>query len=343
MRVLVTGHNGYIGTVMVPILLANGHNVNGLDTNYFNECIFTNKKRSVPEKSVDIRDVTLGDVEGFDAIIHLAALSNDPLGDLNPKLTYEINFESSVKLAELAKKAGVKKFIFSSTCSVYGTSEGRIVNETTDPIPLTAYADSKVMAEKDISKMASSSFSPTFLRSATAYGVSPRLRSDLVVNNLVGWAYLTGKIYLKSDGQAWRPLVHIEDISRAFLSVLNAESKIVKNQIFNVGKTEENYKIIDVAKLVNQVVPNSIVEFAEGAEPDKRTYRVDFSKIKTYLPSFQPKWTVKKGSEELFQAYEKYNMIMDSLEGARFKRLKHLQKLIDQGRIGADLKWSNGD
>ena len=343
MKVLVTGHNGYIGAVMVPMLQASGHEVFGLDTKYFEDCVFTGQKVIIPEIKVDIRDVKQGDVKGFDAIIHLAALSNDPLGDINPKLTHDINFESSVRLAELAKKSGVKKFIFSSTCSVYGTSEGRIVNEKTDPNPLTAYAESKVLAEKNISKLASSSFSPTFLRSATAYGVSPKLRSDLVVNNLVGWAYATGKILLKSDGKSWRPLVHIADISRAFISVLHAENRIVYDQTFNVGKTEENYQILQVAELVNEGVPNSKVEFAEGAEPDKRSYRVDFSKIKSHLPSFQPDWTVKKGVVELYNAYAEYNMTTEELEGPRFRRLNHLQQLMEEGRLDPFLAWKNGD
>jgi nucleoside-diphosphate-sugar epimerase len=321
------------------MLQANGHKVNGLDTNYFEECVFTKNPIEIPETRKDLRDIQKKDVEGYDAIIHLAALSNDPLGDLNPKITYEINYESSVRLAETAKKVGIKKFIFSSTCSVYGTSEGRVVNENSDPNPLTAYAKSKVIAEKEISKIASLSFSPTFLRSATAYGVSPKLRSDLVVNNLVGWAYLTGKIFLKSDGKAWRPLVHIEDISNAFISVLHANSSKVNNQIFNVGKTEENYQIIDVAKIVNQIVPNSIVEFAKGAEPDKRSYRVDFSKINKILPTFQPTWTVKKGAEELYKAFIEYGMKMESLEGPMFRRVKHLQRLMEKGKVDSTLKW----
>ncbi len=339
MKILVTGHLGYIGTVMVPLLLAEGHEIVGLDSDLFRECIFGDFTPDVPHVNKDIRDVESSDLRGFDAVIHLAALSNDPLGDLNPKITYEINYESSIRLAEKAKKAGVKKFIFSSSCSIYGTSEGRVVNENSNLNPLTVYAKSKVMAEKEISKITDSSFSPTFLRSATAYGVSPKLRSDLVVNNLVGWAYLTGKILLKSDGEAWRPLVHIEDISKAFISVLHAETSKVNNQIFNVGKTEENYRVIDIAKTVNQIVPNSTVEFAEGAEPDKRSYRVDFSKIKTRLPTFKPTWTIKKGVEELYKAFIEYGMKMESLEGPMFKRVKHLQQLMEKGQVNSTLKW----
>jgi nucleoside-diphosphate-sugar epimerase len=339
MKVLVTGYNGYIGTVMVPMLIAEGYDVTGLDSNYFMDCIFEEHESNVKGITKDIRDITASDLKGYDAIVHLAALSNDPLGDFRPKITYEINYEASVNLAVNGKKAGVKRFIFSSTCSVYGTSEGKIVNEESEPNPLTPYADSKVLSEIEISKLKDSTFSPTFLRSSTAYGVSPRLRSDLVLNNLVGWAYTTGKVLLKSDGMSWRPIVHIEDISEAFISVIKSPREDVTEQILNVGNTDENYQIKTLANIVQDTVPGSKVEFAEDAGPDKRSYRVDFSKIKLIIPSFNTTWTAKKGAKQLFTAYKNVGIDSESFEGPRYRRLKHLTQLISSGQLDENLKW----
>lgn len=339
MKILVTGHDGYIGSIMVPMLLAQGYEVIGIDTKLFENCIFGNYQPSIFEIRKDIRDIKKSDLEGYKAIIHLAALSNDPLGDLRPEATYEINYEASLNLAEQGKKAGIKRFVFSSTCSVYGTSEGKVLNEESEINPLTPYADSKAISENEISKLADSAFSPTFLRSATAYGISPKLRSDLVLNNLVGWAYTTGIVLLKSDGMAWRPIVHVEDISRAFISVLKSPRELVYNQIFNVGKTEENYQIKTLAEIVKKTVPGSKVELAKGAGPDKRSYKVDFTKINSILSDFKPIWTAKKGAEQLYKAYKNIIMRSNDLEGPKYRRLKQLQNLIEHGCVDMNLRW----
>ena len=262
MRILVTGHKGYIGTVMVPMLLAAGHDVVGLDSDLFRQCTFGPGIHDVPELQLDLRDAQTRHLEGFDAVAHLGALSNDPLGDLNPDITYDINHAASVRLARLAKEAGVARFLYSSSCSSYGQAGDELVDETADLRPITAYAISKVRVEQDVAKLADDRFSPTFLRNATAYGVSPRLRFDLVLNNLVAWAYAQGRVHIKSDGTPWRPIVHIEDISRAFVAVLAAPRQVVHNQAFNVGQTEENYRIRDLAEIVQEVVPGSRIEYA---------------------------------------------------------------------------------
>src|SRR3990170_3757876 len=298
MRVLVTGHKGYIGMIMVPMLQAEGFDIIGLDNDLFDGCIFGDQSicggiPDIPYVRKDIRDVELSDLRGVDAVVHLCALSNDPLGNFNPEMTYEINHEASVRLAKLAKKAGVQRYLFSSSCSVYGASGADMVNEKSKPNPITPYGISKIRAEKDISKLADASFSPTFLRSATAYGVSPMLRFDLVLNNLVAWAYTTGIVLLKSDGTALRPIVHIEDMSRAFIAVLNTSRDLVHNQIFNVGITEENCRIRELAEIAKDTVPNSQIKYAKDAEPDKRSYRVEFTKIANTLPKFKPQWNAR--------------------------------------------------
>ncbi len=283
MRILVTGHNGYIGTVLTPMLLAAGHDVVGLDTDLYARCTFTGEVPAIPEIRKDMRDIGPEDVAGFDAVIHLAALSNDPLGNINPELTYEINYQASVRLAELAKQAGVARYLFASSCSTYGAAGDDMLTETAAFNPVTPYGKSKVMVEEAVSKLADDDFSPTFLRNATAYGVSPRHRFDIVLNNLTAWAYTTGLVYLKSDGSPWRPIVHIEDISRAFIAALNAPREAIHNEAFNVGRNDENYRIRELAEIVAETVPDSRVEYAEGAEPDTRTYRVDFGKIRRTL------------------------------------------------------------
>ena len=339
MRTLVTGHKGYIGTVMVPMLLGAGHEVVGLDSDLFQQCTFSPGIQDVRELRVDLRDVPKAYLEGFDAVIHLAALSNDPLGDLNPEITYAINHAASVRLARLAKDAGVSRFLYSSSCSSYGQAGDDLVDETADLHPITAYAISKVRVEQDVAALADDGFSPTFLRNATAYGVSPRLRFDLVLNNLVAWAYAKGRVHIKSDGTPWRPIVHIEDISRAFLAVLAAPREAIHNQALNVGQTEENYRIRELAEVVRAVVPGSRVEYAADGGPDPRCYRVDFSKIHRLLPEFKPQWNARRGAEELYAAYRIAGLVLEECEGPRFKRIDHLKQLLTTGRVDATLRW----
>ena len=343
MRVLVTGNHGYIGTVMVPMLQAAGFEVCGLDSDLFEGCVFgdasvTGEISNIPYLRKDIRDVEFADLKGVDAVVHLCALSNDPLGNLNPKVTYEINHEGSVKLAKLAKEAGVERYVLSSSCSVYGASTSDIVNEESEVKPVTPYAASKVLAERDISALADNDFSPTFLRSATAYGLSPMLRFDVVVNNFVAWSFTKGIVLLKSDGSAWRPFVHIQDISRAFITALKAPRDAVHNQVLNVGQNKENFRIREVAEIVKQTVPNSQIQYVEGAEPDQRSYRVEFDKIASILPDFKPEWTVPKGAKQLYEAYKKVGLLVEEFEGSRYRRITHLENSLRSGKVDNTLR-----
>ena len=343
MRVLVTGHDGYIGTVLVPLFQAAGHEVVGLDSGLFSDCVF-GAGVSPPETiSKDIRDVEVADLDGFEAVVHLAAISNDPLGDLNPDCTYDINHLASVQLARCAREAGVERFLYSSSCSVYGASSpDDVLDECARFNPVTPYGVSKVRVEQHLAKLADDDFSPTYFRNATAYGVSPRLRGDLVVNNLVGWAFTTGSVYIKSDGTPWRPLVHIEDISRAFLAGLEAPREKVHGEAFNVGRNEENYRIREVADLVEEIVEGSKVTYAEDGGPDKRCYRVDCHKIVETLPAYRPQWTVRRGVEELYAAYRAVGLRREDLEGSRYLRIEHILKMIAAGRLDSDLRWVEG-
>lgn len=339
MRILITGHRGYIGTVMAPLLADAGHEVVGLDSDLFRECTFGEPPREFPLIRKDLRDVQLSDIKGFDAVIHLAGLSNDPLGNLNPNLTYDINHHASVRLARLSKEVGVKRFLFSSSCSTYGAAGDKILDETAEFNPVTPYGRSKVLVEQEVALLAAPEFSPVFLRNATAYGVSPRLRFDLVLNNLTAWALTTGRVFIKSDGTPWRPIVHIEDISRAFLAALEAPRDLIHNQAFNVGRSEENYQIRDLAEIVKETVPGCTIEFAADAGPDKRCYRADFGRILKTLPAFQAKWDARSGAKELYEAYKKVGLRVEDFEGPRYKRIDHIQGLLASGRLNADLRW----
>lgn len=338
MKVLVTGQLGYIGVEMVPALRAAGHEVVGLDTGFYNECDFLAPPDDVPNLNVDLRDVTPDHLKGIDAVMHLAALSNDPLGDLNSNITYDINLHASVRLAEAAKKAGVKRFLFSSSCSLYGAGGDGFLDENAAFNPVTPYGESKIRVEQALDKLADDTFSPTYMRNATAYGVSRRLRADIVVNNLVGHAITTGKVLMQSDGTPWRPLVHIGDIINAFMAVLSAPRDAVHNQAFNVGRTTENYQIRQVANLVAEVVPNCEVSFASGATADIRDYRVSFAKAETKLPGYKPRWTVRTGIEELYEAYKRAGLTREIWQGPKYYRLKTVRGLQERGLLDADLR-----
>jgi nucleoside-diphosphate-sugar epimerase len=339
MRILVSGDMGYIGTVLMPMLRTEGHEVCGLDVDLYQDCTFGTFIPDWPSLRKDLRDVELSEVRGFDAVIHLAALSNDPLGNLDPHLTYEINHEGSAKLASLAKLAGVKRFLFSSSCSTYGAAGDEFLKEEAGFNPVTPYGHSKVLAEQAIAKLADRNFSPTFLRNATAYGVSPRLRFDLVLNNLVAWAFATRRIFLKSDGTPWRPTVHVEDICRAFIAVLSTPGGIVHNRAFNVGCTRENYRISELAEIVKETVPGCIIEYAPDAGPDKRCYRVDFGLIENTLPSFQPQWDARKGARQLYETYKSVGLRLEDFEGPRYSRIDQIRQLLSTERLDRTLRW----
>jgi nucleoside-diphosphate-sugar epimerase len=338
MRVLVTGHHGYIGCALVPLLHAHGHDVVGLDSYLFDGCTLGPEPAPIPAIVADIRDVGPADLEGFDAVVHLAALSNDPLGDLDASTTFDINHRGTVRVATAAKAAGAERFVFSSSCSLYGAHGDEPIDETADFLPVTPYGRSKVLAEQDLTELADDSFSPIFLRNATAYGVSARLRGDLVVNNLVGYAVTEGEVRLKSDGTPWRPLVHIEDIAAAIVASLEAPRDAVHLQAFNVGRTEENYRIRDVAGIVADVVEGSSITFADDAGPDKRNYRVCCDRIVEHLPGFEPRWTVRAGVEELFAAYVAHGLELEQLVGPRFSRIAHVRAELDSGRLDPSLR-----
>lgn len=340
MRVLVTGNRGYIGTVIVPMLQRAGHEVVGLDSDLYAGCDFGGPAAlpAVEQLGHDIRDVEAADLRGFDAIVHLAALSNDPLGELNPALTFEINHRATVSLAEHARAAGVVRFVFSSSCSNYGAAGGEELDETAELRPVTAYGESKVLAERDLRALADDRFSPVILRNATAYGTSPRLRLDIVLNDLVAAAVTSGRIALKSDGTPWRPMVHVEDIGSAFLATLAAPRELVHDRVFNVGGGSENYRVIELAQIVEETVPGASIEIASGASADARDYRVDCSLIERSL-GWRPAWNARTGAQQLATGYREAGLSLADWQAGPYVRLRRLRALLEAGTIDEGLRF----
>jgi nucleoside-diphosphate-sugar epimerase len=342
MRILITGHNGYIGSVLTPLVRSAGHDVTGLDTYYYEDCTLGIEGAAVHAIRKDLRDLSERDLQGFDAVIHLAGLSNDPLGDLDPQWTFALNHLASVHLARLAREAGVQRFVYASSCSMYGAaSMDDLLTEEAPLNPLTPYAVSKVRTEEDLSKLADEHFSPIFMRNATAYGFSPHLRADVVLNNLVCWAFTTGKIRIMSDGTPWRPIVHIADIAGASLALLDAPRQIVHNQAFNIGVNGENYQVRDLAKIVQETVPGCVIEYAGQTGPDPRNYRVDFTKLARMVPAFKSRWNAYEGAKELYEAFRQAGLTFEEFQGRKFTRLKQLKYLIETDQLDKTLRWKN--
>jgi len=338
-KILVTGHHGYIGSVLAPFLADVGHEVVGLDTFFYRGCDLVPGEK-MPALDVDVRDVRPAQLEEFDAIVHLAALSNDPLGDLEPRWTYDINRDGTVSLARVAKEAGVERFVFASSCSMYGAAAVDAPLDESAPLrPLTPYAESKVQAEARLRELAGDGFAPVSMRNATVYGSSPRLRLDIVLNNLVAWAHTTGAIRLQSDGTPWRPLVHVQDVARAAFALLDAPAESIGGEAFNIGSAEQNYRIRQLADVVQEHFPECEVTFAEGASPDPRSYRVDFSKFAAAFPDCRFEWTAERGVSELADAYASAGLTFEDFEGHRFIRLNQLRRLLGEGSLDGDLRW----
>lgn len=338
-RLLITGHSGYIGSVMAPLFVQAGYDVVGLDTGYFDHCTLVPDEITVPAIRKDIRDIAADDLRGFNGVIHLAALSNDPIGNLDEGWTRQINCEATVRLAEFAKAAGVERFLFSSSCIMYGMSEANVVTEDSPLDPRTEYARSKVLAETAISGLAGDGFSPTFLRNGTIYGLSPRMRFDTVLNDLIGTAVATGKVIVNSDGKPWRPVVHVQDVARAFMTVLEAPLEIVHNQAFNTGANELNHQILDLAEIAARTVPGCNLELKAQTGADQRTYKADFGKFARTFPEFKFNWTAEKGAAELYRAFKTIGLTHADLVDRRFTRLKWLNHLLDSKQLDGDLHW----
>ena len=339
MRVLLTGHHGYIGSVAVTTLLNVGHDVTGLDTFFYEGCDLGPDGAAIATLRADVRDVTVDDLAGFDGVIHLAALSNDPIGELDPELTHQINLRATVELARKAREAGARRFVFASSCSMYGSTDSdELVTEDAPLRPLTAYAESKVRAEEALAELADDNFAPVFMRNATAYGASPRFRFDIVLNNLAAWAFATGRVLIMSDGTPWRPLVHVEDIARAAEAALTAPHDLVAAQPFNVGANSENYRVSQLAEIVRETTPGCEIEYAEGAGPDPRSYRVDFSKLAQALPHGAPSWTAREGARELLAAFEAAGL--EERRFDRYTRLTRLRELRAEGTLDEELRWA---
>jgi nucleoside-diphosphate-sugar epimerase len=340
MKVLVTGHHGYIGSVMAPALHDAGLTVAGIDTFFYEGCDLVADRIDLPFARGDVRDVAADALIGFDAVVHLAALSNDPLGDLNPRWTHDVNLNGTVSLARAAKEAGVSRFLFASSCSMYGAADlSELITEEAPLTPLTPYAESKVRAEEALARLADDDFSPVFMRNATVYGVSPRLRADVVLNNLVGWASTTRTVRILSDGTPYRPIVHVEDVARAALALLKAPADVIRNQAFNVGADSENYRVSELAEITRDTVPGSTIDYAEAGGSDPRSYRVDFGKFSRAFPDYRPRWSARDGARELFDAYRKANLTLDTFQGDRFVRIARLKLLIEKRALGDDLRW----
>ena len=338
MRVLVTGHHGYIGSVLAPFLAAAGHDVVGLDTELYRGCDFGADTQTVPGRVADVRDVTPADLTGFDAVVHLAALSNDPVGDLDPSLTEGINLAGTLRVARAAREAGVRRFVFASSCSMYGASGTDDALDELAPLrPQTPYAESKVRSEEGLFELTGPDFAPVSMRNATVFGASPRLRLDIVLNNLCAWAHTTGRIRLLSDGMAWRPLVHVQDVARAALTLLEAPEDEVRGEAFNVGTEQQNYLVRELAEVVASVT-GCTIEIAGGSEADQRSYRVDFSKFGRAFPGLALEWDSQRGSQELIDAYRRVGLTLDDFESDRYVRLRRLRSLLDEGELDPDLR-----